>query len=312
MNLKQLQHFVALAAAGNVHRASVRLNISQPALSKSIRALEQDLGVALFERMSRGMRLTPVGHWLLSRSSSLLADLQEVRTEIDLIQRQTNSAVRIAAGTVLCSSLIPQCLARLHQVAASIRVTVESGYWDSQKQMLLNGEIDFLVADARELEDIVEFEIVPLPPEPICAYARAGHPLARRRKLALADLRDAAFAGLTRLPKELAKSVQAYPELLPGQPAAAAVASNDFGLLRASAGLTDVLLLAPPSAVREQVARRDLRRLNLALPASLRTHFAIVWLKSRTLSTSAELMKHAVIECAAQQFRSSPPGVRKS
>ncbi|HTN66167.1 MAG TPA: LysR family transcriptional regulator, partial [Burkholderiaceae bacterium] len=166
MNLKQLQHFVALAEVGNMHRGSARLNISQPALSKSIRALEEELDVALFERLSRGVRLTPVGHWLLSRSSSLLADLQEVRTEIDLIKRQTSSAVRIAAGTVLCSSLIPACLARLHEVAASIQMTVESGYWDNQKQMLLNGEIDFLVADARELEDIVEFEIVQLPPEP--------------------------------------------------------------------------------------------------------------------------------------------------
>lgn len=310
MNLKQLQHFVALAEAGNMHRGSARLNISQPALSKSIRALEDELDVLLFERLSRGVRLTAVGHWLLSRSSSLLADLQEVRTEIDLIKRQTNSAVRIAAGTVLCSSLIPVCLACLHEVAASIQMTVESGYWDSQKQMLLNGEIDFLVADARELEDIVEFEIVQLPPEPICVYARAAHPLAKRKKLALADLQDAAFTGLTRLPKELERIVQMYPELPPSQPAAATVCSNDFGLLRASAMLSDLLFFAPPSAVREQVARRDLVKLNLSLPARLQTHFAIVWLKSRKLSTSAEVMKHTIIECATQLFRPDPAAAR--
>jgi DNA-binding transcriptional LysR family regulator len=302
MNFKQLQHFVTLAEAGNVHRGSARLNISQPALSKSIRALEEDLGAVLFERLSRGVRLTPVGQWLLSRSSALLAEIQEVQTELELIQRRENSSVRIAAGTVLCSSLMPLCLARLHQVAAHIQVSVESGYWDQQKQMLLNGEIDFLVADARELEDIVEFGIAQLPPEPIFAYVRAGHPLARRKKLALADLQQHAFSGLTRIPQELEKILRQYPELPASRPAAATLASNDFGLLRASAALTDLLFFSPPSAVQDQLARRELVQLKLALPPQLQTHFAIVWLKSRKLSTPAELMKHTILECAARQF----------
>ncbi|HYD93994.1 MAG TPA: LysR family transcriptional regulator [Noviherbaspirillum sp.] len=303
MNLKQLQHFVTLAESGNVHRGSARLNISQPALSKSIRALEDDLGVELFERLSRGVRLTPAGHWLMSRSFSLLSDFQQLRTEIDLIKRQANGSVRIAAGTVLCSSLIPLSLARLHEVASNIQVVVESGYWDDHKRMLLNGEIDFFVADSRELEDIVEFDIAHLPAEPICVYVRAGHPLAKKRRLTLADLQQGAFMGLTRLPKELERILKMHPELPPSRMADSAVASNDFSLLRTSAALTDVLFYSPPSAVQEQVARRELVRLKVSLPAQLQTHFAIVWRKGRKLPASAELMKRTIIECAAQQFR---------
>ena len=306
MNLKQLQHFVSLAESGNVHRASTKLNISQPALSKSIRTLEEDLGVILFERLSRGMRLTPAGQWLMSRSFSLLSDFQQLRTEIDLIKRQANGTVRIAAGTVLCSSLIPLCLARLHEVASNIQVVVESGYWDDQKHMLLNGEIDFFVADSRELEDISEFNIAHLPTEPIFVYVRAGHPLTKKRKLVMTDLQAHAFNGLTRLPKELQRILKLHPELPPSQLSNSAVASNDFGLLRANAMLTDVLFYSPPSAVKEQVGRRALVKLNVPLPPEIRTHFAIVWLKNRTLPPSAELMKRTIMECAAQEFQAAP------
>lgn len=312
MNLKQLQHFVALAESGNVHKGSSMLSISQPALSKSIRALEEDLDVQLFERFSRGVRLTPVGQWLLSRSFSLLSDIQQLRTEIDLIKRQTNGSVRIAAGTVLCSSLIPLCLARLHEVASNVQVTVESGYWNDHKRLLLNGEIDFFVADSRELEDIIEFDIAQLPAEPICAYARLGHTLSKKRKLTLTDLGEYAFSGLTRLPKELERILKAYPELPASRLTAATISSNDFGLLRSSAALTDILFFSPPSAVRDQVARKELVKLNLMLPTQLQTHFAIVWLKGRKLSTSAELMKHTIMECAAEQFQASPCGKTKS
>lgn len=299
MNLKQLQHFVVLAETGNMHRGSLTLNISQPALSKSIRALEQELDVLLFERLSRGMRLTPVGQWLLSRSFSLLNDFRQVRTELDLIRRQTGSTVRIAAGTVLCAALIPRALARLHAVAAQVQVVVESGYWDSQKQMLLDGQIDFFVADARELEDITEFELTPLPAEPVCVYVRAAHPLAKRKKLGFADLQELAFTGLTRMPRELERILQDYPELPPGRAAAASIASNDFGLLRASAVLSDIVFFAPPSTVVEQLARKELVCLKLDLPSRLQTHFAVIWRKGSRLSTSAELLKHAILECAA-------------
>lgn len=299
---------MTLAESGNVHRASTWLNISQPALSKSIRTLEDELDVVLFERLTRGVRLTPVGQWLLSRSCSLLADVLQLHTEIDLIKRQANGSVRLAAGTVLCSSLMPLALARLREVAANVQVVVESGYWDDQKHMLLNGEIDFLVADARELEDIIEFDLAQLPAEPICVYVRSGHTLTRKKKPALAELQKYPLTGLTKIPKELERIMALHPDLPSSLLAASAVSSNDFGLLRSSAVLTDVLFFSPPSAVQDQVLRRELVRLNLPLPPQLQTHFAIVWLKNRKLSTSAELMKHTIMECALQHFQTGASG----
>ncbi len=91
MSLAQLEYFVAVAEEGNVGRAAARLHLSQPPLSRQIRSLEDELGVPLFQRTSRGVRLLPAGATLLPRARAILADVASLAAMAGAVRRRSGS-----------------------------------------------------------------------------------------------------------------------------------------------------------------------------------------------------------------------------
>ncbi|MGJ3701190.1 LysR family transcriptional regulator [Variovorax sp. AFSI2.2] len=142
MDFKQLRALVTVAETGNVTRASALLNIVQPAVSRQLRMLEEDVGAELFDRKRHGMELTEAGKTLVEYARRVLGELDRARAEI----RPTKGAI----GGIVCVGLLPSTCdllssALITAVAQSypgIRVRIAMGYAGTLQTWLEAGEID--------------------------------------------------------------------------------------------------------------------------------------------------------------------------
>lgn len=129
MDLHQLRTFVAIADAGGVARAATRLNLSQPAASRQMQALEADLGVQLFDRIGRRFRLTNEGEDLLRRSRQLLADAQSLRERARALEAGHAGVIKIGATPPMIETVLTGFLAgyRQRHPGIAIHITEDGG-----------------------------------------------------------------------------------------------------------------------------------------------------------------------------------------
>ncbi|WP_329065400.1 LysR family transcriptional regulator [Amycolatopsis sp. NBC_01480] len=182
LDLRKLRYFLAVAERLHFGRAAEELHIAQPVLSRQIRALEQDLGAALFTRDSHGVALTDAGRQLLSDTGPLLASADAVRRRVTVAARGSR---RLAVGFRTGIPVIPA--ARAFEVRhPDVVLDVQRTEWDDQAPMLLDGRID--VGYVRLPIDETGLRVTPLYTEPLLVVLPAGHRLAGKEEVTEADL----------------------------------------------------------------------------------------------------------------------------
>src|SRR5947208_1866160 len=184
-----LRHFLAVARAGNLSTAARELALSQPALTKSIRKLEQHFGVALFERRARGMALTPTGAALLTHARLIESQCRFADAELEALAHGEAGTIRIGAGPYWGPALVPIAIAQLHDRFPRLRVDLEVGVNTITLPKLFAGDLDLVMSalpDASALppgiamEDFGEFHLR--------VVAGRDHPLHRKRRVTAVDL----------------------------------------------------------------------------------------------------------------------------
>ena len=174
LDLRKLRYFVAVADRLHFGRAADELHIAQPALSRQIRALEQDLGASLFTRDRHGVALTDAGRQLLADAGPLLASAHAVRRRVTVAARGSR---RLAVGFRAGIPVIPATRA-FEARHPDVVVDVQRMEWDDQAPMLLDGRVD--VGYVRLPIDETGLRVTPLYTEPLMVVLPAVLLLAER------------------------------------------------------------------------------------------------------------------------------------
>ena len=177
MDLRDLRYFETIAELQHVGRASARLHRTQPALTSSVRRLEEDCGVALFEKAGRGIRLTPAGRVLLKWAQRMRFDVEDARRELHAMGKGLSGHVRIGVVPTAAQFLLPAVARQLLHEAPEVNLSTVVGLIDVLKPKLRAGEIDMVVGTESPEEAGYESRVVG--EDSVVVAAVADHPLFR-------------------------------------------------------------------------------------------------------------------------------------
>ena len=197
MELRQIHYFVAIAEAEHFGRASQQLRIAQPALSRQMKLLESELGVALFERLPRGVRLTEAGRSFLARTRGLEKQLQAAADAARAAAKGRQGRLRLSLiEAVAWHGLIPDALRRFREELPEVELGLQAMATAEQLAALRRDETDAaLVYNTRSTEELTA---IPLARHPVVLAVPADSALAARESVAVAELAGVPLIGFPR------------------------------------------------------------------------------------------------------------------
>ncbi|WP_179404398.1 LysR family transcriptional regulator [Burkholderia guangdongensis] len=298
MNLRQLEHVIALAEEGSFARAAQRVHLSQPALSRSIQTIEDELGIALFDRTTRDVQITSAGEMVVRRAKKMLFEARCLVRDVDLMKHHDLGSVSFGAGPYPAAMLLPAILDELARSAPKMRVRADVVGWPSMLEELHRETLDFLVVDIRGIQPTSEINVIALPRHHAAWYVREGHPLARMVELDATDLHDYPIVSAP-MPDAMREALRKWLRFPPNHEMDFHVVCNDVNVLQEYTRKTDALLLLTTHALWNPASMAGLVPLSLPMRSPLWLQLSIVYLAGRTLSPAAEHAIRAVQRAAA-------------
>jgi len=298
MDLRRLEHLMALADERHFGRAADRVHLSQPAFSRSIQAIESELNLRLFDREVGDIRPTPAGEFLIERARRLLFDARCLHRDVELFRDSGLGDTAIGAGPFPAATLLPSVIAEFRRQYPRIALRVEVNNWRQLLARLLAEDIEFFVADMRDLPADPALELRSLGHQHGGFYVRAGHPLSDRA-CTLAEVWSFGVASI-RLPEAVRAAVAKLLGLPVGDALMLALECDDVALLKSVALATDTVLASADAAAREEVDSGAMQRLKIRNLPPLYSQMGVASLRNRTLSPTAQGVIHAIEALAAQ------------
>mgnify|MGYP000561878659 CR=1 FL=1 len=172
----QIRAFVEVARQGSIRGASRTLNLSQPALTKSIKELEEGMAAQLFVRRSKGVALTECGEGFYQRARLILEELRAAQDDIRQRQGELAGQINIGMGASVSRTLMPAVITRFHAQHPQVKVRIMEGQLVSMINELRQGELDFTINTYYQGPYDQEFTFEKLFEKPFAVFCREGHP----------------------------------------------------------------------------------------------------------------------------------------
>ncbi len=275
MTLVQLRHLIELATNGSFSQSAIKLHLTQPALSRSIKALEDELGQPLFDRIGRKNELTAFGSHIVQRARLLVDEANELRLTSTQLKKGEIGQFRIGMGSGPGAMLMTPMLMLMATRYPKAHIDISRGSTSLLVQALRDRLLDALILDIRSLEPSTDLKIEAIHEMEGVFMCRQGHPLAKKRSVPFAMLRDYPIAS-TPLSDEVARILmerfgpQAHPDQLVN------LRSEEIS------SLLDVTRNSDAVVLTIRASAPDLVELPIYPPLNVKARFGLVTIATRT------------------------------
>ncbi len=287
------------------------LEIGQPTLTRSIQALEREIGAKLFDRSRAGVTVTAPGQLLLEQGAALTASAMELQRDLQLLQGVEIGRIAIGAGPYPAAISVGHAVGELLARHPRLEIDVTPvGGWLNLRQQVLSRQLDLSIAELSGLADDGRFVVEPCEQHRAALVCRKRHPLLSSESPSLQHIRNFPLVS-TVLPgrmRELPGKRSASPGS--GDLVIPTVQVDTMGLVMDIVAASDAIGIAMPVHILESVKRGDLAVLALDLPY-LKSNYGIIRLAGRTPSPAAEAFTRIALRCDHEQQKKNATAERQ-
>jgi LysR family transcriptional regulator, benzoate and cis,cis-muconate-responsive activator of ben and cat genes len=197
MELRHLRYFVAVAELQNIHRAAAKLHVSQPPLSRQIRDLEDEVGVALFERKANSLRLTEAGRAFLPEARAALQRVDDAVQMARIVGTGEGGEIHVGHAPSLAAEILPRALKYFHESSPGVRVRLHDLSTPEMLSGLVDGKLQVAVLGAKAIKGTAGLDFEELQRYSFYLAVPLTHPLAHARKVGLEQVAEERLLGVS-------------------------------------------------------------------------------------------------------------------